>query len=87
MAFSAYVDIKHALEVWRYMAGWPTKIEGKTLPLSGTLVGRVSNTRFSPPDARADGRVSGLIIVLEFPFLLATWEMRARRWRRAAPWC
>src|ERR1700675_2434025 len=33
-----HVDIKHALEVWRYMAGWPTKIEGKTLPLSGTLV-------------------------------------------------
>src|ERR1019366_4747414 len=32
-----HVDIKHALEVWRYMAGWPTKIEGKTLPLSGTL--------------------------------------------------
>ncbi len=44
-----HVDIKHALEVWRYMAGWPTKIEGKTLPLSGTLC-RASNT---PPSRRA----------------------------------
>src|SRR5450631_4531144 len=28
VVMARHVDIKHALEVWRYMAGWPTKIEG-----------------------------------------------------------
>ena len=28
MVMARHVDIKHALEVWRYMAGWPTKLEG-----------------------------------------------------------
>ena len=66
-----HVDIKHALEVWRYMAGWPTKIEGKTLPLSGTLVPGQQYAAFS---TREPMGVVGAVIAWNFPFLLATWK-------------
>jgi phenylacetaldehyde dehydrogenase len=66
-----HVDIKHALEVWRYMAGWPTKIEGKTLPVSGTLVPGQQYAAFS---SREPMGVVGAIIAWNFPFLLATWK-------------
>ena len=66
-----HVDIKHALEVWRYMAGWPTKIEGKTLPLSGTLVPGQQYAAFS---TREPLGVVGAVIAWNFPFLLATWK-------------
>ena len=66
-----HVDIKHALEVWRYMAGWPTKLEGKTLPISGTLVPGQEYAAFS---ARRPVGVVGAIIAWNFPFLLATWK-------------
>jgi len=66
-----HVDIKHALEVWRYMAGWPTKLEGKTLPLSGTLVPGQQYAAFS---TREPVGVVGAIIAWNFPFLLATWK-------------
>ncbi len=66
-----HVDIKHALEVWRYMAGWPTKIEGKTLPVSGTLIPGQEYAAFS---AREPVGVVGAIIAWNFPLLLATWK-------------
>lgn len=66
-----HVDIKHALEVWRYMAGWPTKIEGKTLPLSGTLVPGQQYAAFS---TRQPIGVVGAIVAWNFPLLLATWK-------------
>jgi phenylacetaldehyde dehydrogenase len=67
-----HVDIKHALEVWRYMAGWPTKLEGKTLPISGTLVPGHEYAAFS---LREPVGVVGAIIAWNFPFLLATWKV------------
>jgi phenylacetaldehyde dehydrogenase len=66
-----HVDIKHALEVWRYMAGWPTKIEGKTLPVSGALIPGQQYAAFS---TREPVGVVGAIIAWNFPFLLATWK-------------
>jgi phenylacetaldehyde dehydrogenase len=66
-----HVDIKHAIEVWRYMAGWPTKIEGQTLPISGTLVPGHEYVAFSQ---RQPVGVVGAIIAWNFPFLLATWK-------------
>ncbi len=66
-----HVDIKHALEVWRYMAGWPTKLEGKTLPVSGTLIPGQQYAAFS---MREPVGVVGAIIAWNFPFLLATWK-------------
>ncbi len=66
-----HVDIKHAIEVWRYMAGWPTKLEGKTLPISGTLVPGQQYAAFS---TREPIGVVGAVIAWNFPFLLATWK-------------
>jgi len=66
-----HVDIKHAIEVWRYMAGWPTKLEGKTLPVSGTLIPGQQYAAFS---AREPIGVVGAIIAWNFPLLLATWK-------------
>jgi len=66
-----HVDIKHAIEVWRYMAGWPTKLEGQTLPVSGTLIPGQEYAAFSQ---REPVGVVGAIIAWNFPLLLATWK-------------
>lgn len=71
VVMARHVDIKAALEVWRYMAGWPTKLEGKTLPLSGTLVPGQQYAAFS---TREPIGVVGAVIAWNFPFLLATWK-------------
>jgi phenylacetaldehyde dehydrogenase len=71
VVIARHVDIKHAVEVWRYMAGWPTKIEGQTLPISGTLVPGQEYVAFSQ---REPVGVVGAIIAWNFPFLLATWK-------------
>jgi len=71
VVMARHVDIKHALEVWRYMAGWPTKIEGKTLPVSGALLPGQQYAAFS---CREPIGVVGAIIAWNFPFLLATWK-------------
>lgn len=72
MRIARHVDLKHALEVWRYMAGWPTKLEGQTLPISGTLVPGQEYVAFSQ---REPIGVVGAIIAWNFPFLLATWKI------------
>ncbi len=71
VVIARHVDIKHALEVWRYMAGWPTKLEGKTLPISGSLVPGQEYAAFS---TREPIGVVGAVIAWNFPFLLATWK-------------
>jgi phenylacetaldehyde dehydrogenase len=72
VVMARHVDIKHAIEVWRYMAGWPTKLEGQTLPISGTLVPGHEYAAFSQ---REPVGVVGAIIAWNFPFLLATWKV------------
>ncbi|HEY2682207.1 MAG TPA: aldehyde dehydrogenase family protein [Steroidobacteraceae bacterium] len=71
VVIARHVDIKHAIEVWRYMAGWPTKVEGKTLPISGTLIPGQQYAAFS---TREPIGVVGAIIAWNFPLLLATWK-------------
>jgi phenylacetaldehyde dehydrogenase len=71
LIIARHVDVKHAIEVWRYMAGWPTKIEGKTLPISGSLIPGQQYAAFS---AREPMGVVGAIIAWNFPLLLATWK-------------
>jgi phenylacetaldehyde dehydrogenase len=72
VAIARHVDIKHAIEVWRYMAGWPTKLEGQTLPISGTLI---PGQEYAAYSLREPVGVVGAIIAWNFPFLLATWKM------------
>ncbi len=71
VVMARHVDVKHAIEVWRYMAGWPTKLEGQTLPISGTLVPGQEYVAFSQ---REPIGVIGAIIAWNFPLLLATWK-------------
>ena len=71
VVMARHVDVKHAIEVWRYMAGWPTKLEGQVLPVSGTLVPGQEYAAFSQ---REPVGVVGAIIAWNFPFLLATWK-------------
>jgi phenylacetaldehyde dehydrogenase len=71
LIIARHVDVKHVIEVWRYMAGWPTKIEGKTLPFSGTLIPGQQYAAFS---SREPMGVVGAIIAWNFPLLLATWK-------------
>jgi len=72
VVMARHVDVKHAIEVWRYMAGWPTKLEGQTLPVSGTLVPGQEYAAFSQ---REPIGVVGAIIAWNFPLLLATWKV------------
>ena len=72
VVMARHVDLKHAIEVWRYMAGWPTKLEGQTLPISGTLVPGHEYAAFSQ---REPVGVVGAIIAWNFPLLLATWKL------------
>jgi phenylacetaldehyde dehydrogenase len=71
VVMARHVDVKHAIEVWRYMAGWPTKIEGKVLPVSGALMPDQQYTAFSMLEPIG---VVGAIVAWNFPLVLATWK-------------
>lgn len=72
VVIARHVDIKHAIEVYRYMAGWPSKLEGQTLPLSGSLL---PDQTFVGYSLREPVGVVGAIIAWNFPFLLAAWKL------------
>ncbi len=65
--FARHVDVASSVAHLRYFAGWPTKIEGATLPISA-------------PDVHAYTRqvpvgVCGQIIPWNFPLLMAAWKI------------
>jgi aldehyde dehydrogenase (NAD+) len=61
------VDVALAVEHLRYFAGWPTKIEGETLPVAQPNMH--CYTRKEPVG------VCGQIVPWNFPLLLATWKI------------
>jgi aldehyde dehydrogenase (NAD+) len=63
---SGKVEIPFAVEVFRYYAGWPTKIHGETLNLRD---GAFTFTLRQPVG------VVGAIVPWNFPFLLASWKI------------
>ena len=60
-------DVAAAVNHLRYFAGWPTKIEGETIPVSARDVH--CYTRREPVG------VCGQIIPWNFPLLMATWKI------------
>jgi phenylacetaldehyde dehydrogenase len=60
-------DVPLSVDLLRYMAGWATKIEGATLPIS--VPGHVAWTRREPVG------VVGQIIPWNFPLLMAAWKL------------
>src|ERR1700685_876093 len=61
-------DVPLAVDMFRYMAGWATKISGKTLPLS-------AGYDFHSHTMREPIGVVGQIIPWNFPLLMAAWKL------------
>jgi acyl-CoA reductase-like NAD-dependent aldehyde dehydrogenase len=61
------VDVRLAVEHFRYFAGWPTKIVGETLPVAWPNT--LCYTRKEPVG------VCGQIIPWNFPLLMAAWKV------------
>jgi phenylacetaldehyde dehydrogenase len=60
-------DVPLAVDLFRYMAGWATKIEGDTIPIS--VPGTLAYTLLEPVG------VVGQIIPWNFPLLMAAWKL------------
>ncbi len=67
--FSNRVDVPSAIENFRYIAGWATKLEGSTLPLS------VPGARYHAYTVREPVGVVGAIIPWNFPLIMAAWKL------------
>ena len=65
-------DVPLAAELFRYMAGWATKIEGNTIPLS---VPYLPDAQFHAYTLREPIGVVGQIIPWNFPLLMAAWKL------------
>jgi len=66
ISVSRVADVPLAVDLFRYMAGWSTKIEGSTIPISGPFF---AYTRREPIG------VVGQIIPWNFPLLMAAWKL------------
>ncbi|MGQ0561231.1 MAG: aldehyde dehydrogenase family protein [Gemmatimonadota bacterium] len=62
----AQIDIREAIESFRYYAGWTTKLQGDTLPVRGNVL----NYTLREPVG-----VVGAIIPWNFPLLMAAWKV------------
>jgi phenylacetaldehyde dehydrogenase len=65
-------DVPLAAEMFRYMAGWATKLEGTTIPLS---VPYTPNAQYHAYTLREPVGVVGQIIPWNFPLLMAAWKL------------
>ena len=66
LSVSRVADVPLAVDLFRYMAGWATKIEGSTIPIAGPFL---AYTRREPIG------VVGQIIPWNFPLLMAAWKL------------
>src|SRR5262252_7961263 len=65
-------DVPLAVDIFRYMAGWATKIEGNTIPIS--VLPAPAPTFFAYTRHEPIG-VVGQIIPWNFPLLMAAWKL------------
>jgi phenylacetaldehyde dehydrogenase len=65
-------DVALAIDMFRYMAGWATKIEGTTIPIS---VPYAPGAQFHAFTLREPVGVVGQIIPWNFPLLMAAWKL------------
>jgi phenylacetaldehyde dehydrogenase len=65
-------DVPLAADMFRYMAGWCTKIEGNTIPVS---VPYAAGANFHAFTLREPVGVVGQIIPWNFPLLMAAWKL------------
>ena len=72
MAVAKAADVPLAADIFQYMAGWSTKIEGKTIPLSVLYTPGVQYHSYTRPEPIG---VVGQIIPWNFPLLMAAWKL------------
>ena len=65
-------DVPLAVDLFRYMAGWATKIEGNTIPIS---VPYTPGAKYLAYTLREPVGVVGQIIPWNFPLLMAAWKL------------
>jgi phenylacetaldehyde dehydrogenase len=65
-------DVPLSVDLFRYMAGWATKIEGSTIPIS---VPYMPGARYFSYTLREPVGVVGQIIPWNFPLLMAAWKL------------
>jgi len=65
-------DVPLAVDLFRYMAGWATKVEGNTIPIS---VPYAAGAKFLAYTLREPVGVVGQIIPWNFPLLMAAWKL------------
>jgi len=66
LAIARVADVPLAADLFRYMAGWATKIEGNTIPF---------HPKFHAYTRREPVGVAGQIIPWNFPLLMAAWKL------------
>src|SRR5437773_290545 len=71
-AVARVADVPLAADLFHYMAGWATKIEGSTVPIS---VPYAPGARFHAFTQREPVGVVGQIIPWNFPLLMAAWKL------------
>jgi phenylacetaldehyde dehydrogenase len=69
VAVARVADVPLGVDLFRYMAGWATKITGETFPISAGGGEYFSYTAKEPIG------VAGQIIPWNFPFLMACWKL------------
>ncbi len=72
LAVARAADVPLAVDLFRYMAGWATKIHGQTFPIS---VPYLPGSEFFSYTAREPMGVVGQIIPWNFPLLMAAWKL------------
>jgi phenylacetaldehyde dehydrogenase len=72
LAVAKAADIPLAADIFQYMAGWTTKIEGKTIPLSVLYTPGARYHSYTLPEPIG---VVGQIIPWNFPLLMAAWKL------------
>jgi phenylacetaldehyde dehydrogenase len=71
LAIARVADVPLAVDLFRYMAGWATKIEGNTIPISAGT----KRTQYFAYTRREPVGVVGQIIPWNFPLLMAAWKL------------
>ena len=65
-------DVPLAVDLFRYMGGWTTKLEGNTIPIS---VPYTPGAKYLAYTLREPVGVAGQIIPWNFPLLMAAWKL------------
>ena len=66
-----YVEVANVLDTLRYMAGWPTKLNGRTMDIGEAL----PDKRFFAYTSREPVGVVGAIIPWNVPLMIAMWKI------------